>query len=71
MHSKLIPGVHYIEIADDFSDVEEKIEYYNARPEEAEKISKASKEWVAQFNDKKRENIIHYLVADRFFNLQK
>lgn len=69
MHGRMIPGVHYIEIADDFSDAAEKIEYYNAHPEEAEKIAKASKEWANQFADKKRENIIHYLVAERYISL--
>ena len=66
MHGAMIPGVHYIEIADDFSDAAEKIGYYNNHPEEAEAIAKASKEWAQQFADKRRENIIHYLVAQRY-----
>ncbi|MDE6008401.1 MAG: lipopolysaccharide biosynthesis protein [Muribaculaceae bacterium] len=71
MHGAMIPGVHYIEIADDFSDAAEKITYYNAHPDEAEAISRASQEWVSQFADKRRENIIHYLVAERYLNLLK
>ncbi|MBD5310286.1 MAG: lipopolysaccharide biosynthesis protein [Bacteroides sp.] len=69
MHGRLQPGVHYIEIADDFSDAAEKIAYYNAHPEEGKAIARASKEWMEQFSDSKRENIIHYLVAERY--LQK
>ncbi len=66
MHSRLIPGVHYIDISPDFTDVGEKIEYYKAHPDEAEKISAASREWAAQFLDRKRESIISYLVVERF-----
>ena len=63
MHGAMEAGVHYIEIKDDFSDVEEKISYYNAHPEEAKRISEASKEWIGQFSDPRRESIISYLVA--------
>ncbi|MDE7159610.1 MAG: lipopolysaccharide biosynthesis protein [Muribaculaceae bacterium] len=66
MHGAMIPGKHYIEIRPDFSDVKEKIAYYNAHPEEARAISEASKEWMRQFSDPRRENIISYLVADRY-----
>ncbi len=69
MHGAMIPGIHYIEIADDFSDAAEKIAYYNANPAEAEKIARASKEWVSQFSDTRRENIIHYLVAEKYLTL--
>lgn len=69
MHGAMIPGVHYIEIAYDFSDAADKIAYYNTHPEEAEAISRASKEWAEQFSNKRRENIIHYLVAERYLKL--
>ena len=69
MHGAMQPGVHYIEIADDFSHVAEKISYYNSHPDEALKISEASKRWVEQFSDTRRENIIHYLVAERYLSL--
>ena len=71
MHGAMIPGVHYIVIADDFSDAAEKLEYYNNHPEEAEAIAKASQEWALQFADQRRENIIHYLVAERYFAAMK
>ena len=68
MESRMIPGVHYIEIASDFSDVDQKMEYYRAHPEEAEKISRESKKWVRQFLNKKRERIIALLVMENYFN---
>lgn len=66
MHGAMIPGVHYIEIKPDYSDAAEKITYYNAHPDEAKAISEASREWMRQFEDPHRENIISYLVADRY-----
>lgn len=67
MHARLIPGVHYIEISPDFSDVGEKLQYYTDHPEEAARIARASTEWAQQFFDRKRENIISYLVIEKYF----
>lgn len=71
MHSQLVPGKHYIEIASDFSDAEEKIKWYASHPEEAKKISDESKRWAAQFDDKRRESIINYLILDKYFGLNE
>ncbi len=72
MHGAMIPGVHYIEINPDFSDAADRIAYYNAHPDKARAISEASKEWMRQFSDSRRENIISYLVADRYIaNVRK
>ena len=67
MHSLLEPGVHYVEIAPDFHDAEDKLRYYIEHPEEAESISKASREWVCQFFNEEREKIISYLVLTKYF----
>lgn len=67
MHSRLEPGVHYVEIADDFSDLEEKLRWYMAHPEEGEKIARASKEYYQQFLDRKRERDISLLTLARYF----
>lgn len=69
MHSQLKPGVHYIEISPDFTDVGEKIGYYVNHPEEAEKISMESKKWAEQFFDKKRELLISMLVVEKYLEL--
>lgn len=66
MHGAMKPGTHYIEIKPDFSDVAEKIDYYNSHPEEALKIAEASKHWMKQFSDPRRENIISYLVIEKY-----
>lgn len=66
MHGRMVPGIHYIEVKSDFSDIRQKIEYYNSHPKEAEAIAEASKEWARQFDDEKRESIISYLVAESY-----
>lgn len=67
MHSLMKPGVHYIEVADDYSDLEEKIAYYAMHQEEAEQIALNSQEWAQQFNDTQREDIISLLVLEKYF----
>ncbi len=69
MEGTLIPNYHYIEIKDDYSDLEEKLQYYIRHPEEAEKISKNANEYVEQFKDKKRENLISLLVLERYCHM--
>ena len=42
----LIANFHYVEIAEDFSDIEEKFHYYEAHPDEAKVIIKNSNAYV-------------------------
>ena len=69
MEGKLIPNYHYIEIASDYHDLIDRINYYEAHPEEAEAIIQHAHEWVAQFRNKKRENLISIMVLDKYFRL--
>ena len=69
MEGKLIPDYHYIEIAPDFHDLIEKIEYYESHPDEAKAIVRHAHEWVRQFQDKEREDIISLMVLDKYFQL--
>lgn len=69
MEGLLQPGVHYVEVKDDYSDLIEKMEYYIAHPEEAQKIIDNAHRWVDQFRDKKRERLISLLVAKKYFEL--
>lgn len=68
MHGKMEAGVHYVEIAPDYSDLQEKMEYYFAHPEEAEAISRNSQVWAERFADRRRERIISHLVLERYFS---
>lgn len=69
MEAKLIPGYHYVEIADDYHDLKEKIQYYEEHPDEAKAIVAHAHEWVAQFQDSKREALISLMVLDKYFHL--
>jgi spore maturation protein CgeB len=61
--------VHYVEIADDFSDFEEKIDYYEHHPEEAEQIIANANAYTRQFLNSEREALLSYLVIQRYLNL--
>ena len=67
MEGKLNPNSHYIEIASDYHDLIDKIEYYEAHPDEAKTIVQHAHEWVAQFQNQKREDLISLMVLDKYF----
>lgn len=67
MEGTLIPNYHYIEIKPDFSDVEQRIAYYEQHPDEAQQIIEHAHDYVRQFRDKERERIIAYLVVRKYF----
>lgn len=68
MEGKLIPGIHYIEINKDFSNLEERIDYYIRHEKEAMEIIKNANEYVRQFMDNEREKIISLLTLDKYFS---
>lgn len=67
MEGLLRPNVHYIEIKPDLSDLIERVTYYIEHPTEAEAIVRNANEYVEQFLDQDREDIISYLVLKRYF----
>jgi len=67
MEGTLVPGVHYVEIKDDYSDVDEKINYYNEHPEQALKIINNAHAYVEQFKNTYAEDILSYLVLRKYF----
>ena len=71
MEGTLKPGYHYVEVKDDLSDLEEKMNYYTAHPDEAEAIIRHAHEYVNQFRDKRREEIISLMVLDKYFQAVK
>lgn len=69
MEGTLIPNYHYIEVKDDFSDLEERLTYYIEHPDEAEAIIRHAHEHVEQFRDKEREKLISLLVLKKYFEV--
>lgn len=69
MEGTLKPDYHYIEIQPDFSDLEEKITYYNNHLDEAHAIIRHAHEYVEQFKDTCREHLILVGVMDKYLRL--
>jgi len=69
MEGTLKPGIHYVEVNDDFSNAEEKIKYYSEHTDEALKIIENAHTHVNQFKNSKREKLISLLVLDKYFSL--
>ena len=67
MEGTLVPNFHYVLIKDDYSDLKERLTYYIEHPEEAIEIAKNANEYVNQFRNKKREDVISLLVLDKYF----
>ncbi|MFI3262401.1 MAG: glycosyl transferase family 90 [Rikenellaceae bacterium] len=71
LESTLVGGVHYVEIKDDYSDLDEKMNYYISHPEEANKIINAAHNYVEQFRNKKIEDLVSIMVIDKYFKETK
>ena len=67
MEGQLRPDYHYVEVKEDFSDFEDKLKYYIAHPEKAEEIIAHAHEYVSQFRDNKREELLQLMVMQRYF----
>ncbi len=69
MEGKLKPNFHYIEIKDDYSDLEERLSYYIENEAEALQIIKNANEYVSQFFDQKREHLIGLAVMEKYLKM--
>ena len=69
MEDMLIPDYHYIHIKDDYSDLEEKLDFYIKNTEKLQQISINANNYVDQFRDYNDEKIISLLVMEKFFCL--
>ena len=67
MEASLIPDYHYVAIKPDYSDLEERLQYYIDHPDEAEAIVRHAHEYIAQFMDRRREKLISLLVLEKYF----
>lgn len=67
MEGTLIPDVHYVRINDDYSDLEEKIQYYESHPSALQQIIDNAHDHVSQFLDPRKERLISLLVLKKYF----
>ena len=71
MEGKLKPDFHYICLKDDFSDAEEKIDFFIKHPNHVKKIIANANDYVDQFKNKRKEKLISLLVLDKYFSYSK
>lgn len=69
MEGRLIPNVHYIEIAEDYSDLDAKIRYFSEHTDEARTLIENAHQYVLQFQNPERERLISLLVMKKYFAL--
>ncbi|SDD81410.1 Glycosyl transferase family 90 [Mucilaginibacter pineti] len=67
MEGRLIPDHHYILIADDYSDLAEKLDYYISHPQAAQTIVHNANAFAKQFKNKPQEDLISLLVLQKYF----
>lgn len=67
MEGRLKAGEHYVEVSDDFENLEDKIVYYERHPDEAKEIVRNANRFVEQFFDARLEQIISLLVMYKYF----
>ena len=67
MEGRLIADYHYIEIKDDYSDLEERLRFFIKHPKKAELIIENANNHVEQFKDQNNEDLISLMVLDKYF----
>ena len=65
MEGKLKPNEHYIEIAQDFSDLEEKLEFAKNNSEWVEEMIQRNQAYVEEFKDDDKELVLQLMVVDK------
>ena len=67
MEGLLQPDVHFVHIEDDYANLDEKLAFYIAHPQAAEKIINNANQWISQFFNRKQELITAVLVLQKYF----
>ncbi len=67
MEGRLIPDKHYVCVRDDYEDLEDKINYYAEKTDEAQSIIDNAHRYINQFNNPKLEDLISLLVLQKYF----
>jgi hypothetical protein len=67
MEGLLEAGVHYVVIKDDYSDLEQRLNYYIKNQDRALQIIENANAYVQQFKDTKNERLISLLIMKKYF----
>ena len=68
MEGLLIEDQHYIIIKDDYSDLETKLKFFLDHPQKAKLIVENANKHVNQFKDQKKEDLLSFMVLNKYFN---
>ena len=68
MEGLLIPDQHYILIKDDYSDLETKLKFFLDHPQKASLIIENANKHVNQFKNQKKEDLLSFMVLNKYFN---
>lgn len=71
MEGKLVGGQHYIEIRDDYADLDEKLDYYASHTEECLEIVRNANAWCDQFRDAQLEKALNLAVLHKYLELSR
>ena len=66
MEGRLVPGVHFIGLKPDLSDLDEKIAWAEANPGAVARIIRAAQDWAAMFRDSRQEAFVAALVLQKY-----
>ena len=69
MEGTLQQGVHYVEVKNDLSDLEEKMDYYSQHLAEAKEIIHNAQQHVKQFQNPVLEDVLSILVLKRYADM--
>jgi hypothetical protein len=68
MEDKLLPDVHYIEVSDDFSDLQEKLIWCENNQDFCKTVIKNANIYMQQFLDEEKERSIERRVLELYFD---
>ena len=69
MEGKLRGDYHFIEVDDNFSNAEEKINFYINHPEKCLHMIDNAHKFVNQFKNEKKEQLIQLVILNRYLKL--
>ncbi len=67
MEATLIPDFHYVLIKDDYSDLEERLNFFIQHNDKALQIVENAHEYLRQFYNQRREDLISLMVLQKYF----
>ena len=69
MEGKLVGDFHFIEVENNFSNAEEKINYFLKHPEKCLQILNNAHKFVEQFKNERKEKLIQLSILKRYLQL--